>query len=99
MHIRLFQSDKRVIKVDTIQKSPHTQEYLFYGKLEEVERQIRAASVKFIRIRKSFLINSQYIVEYSAERVVLDNGVIVEITKKYRKNVTQQYMSLLKGWE
>ncbi len=99
MHIRLFQSDKRVIRVDTIQKSPHTQEYLFYGKLEEVERQIREASVKFIRIRKSFLVNSHYIMEYSADRVVLDNGVIVEITKKYRKDVTQQYMLLLKGWE
>lgn len=101
VQIRLFQSDKRIIRVDTIHKNPLTQEYLFYGKLEEVEKSINEADIKFIRVRKSFLINAQYIIEYSADKVVLDNGLVVEISKRYKDNVTQQYMSALRGrrWE
>lgn len=37
--------------------------------------------------------------EYSADRVVLDNGIAVEISKKYKQNVAQQYMSVLKAKE
>lgn len=38
IHIRLFQSDKRIVRVSTVHKNPHTSEYIFYGKLEEVEK-------------------------------------------------------------
>ena len=34
----------------------------------------RKANVKFLRIRKSLLVNTRFIKEYSADRVVLDNG-------------------------
>lgn len=76
-------------------------EYLFYGKLEEVERNLRKANVKFLRIRKSLLVNTRFIKEYSADRVVLDNGREVEISKNYRDHVRQHYISMLKGrrWE
>lgn len=101
MQIRFFRSDKRVIHVDTIHKSPLTEEYLFYGKLEDVEQTVDKTSVKFLRIRKSFLINSQFIIEYSSDKVVLDNGVVVEISKNYKENVRQHYISTLRGkeWE
>ena len=76
-------------------------EYLFYGKLEEVERNLRKANVKFLRIRKSLLVNTRFIKEYSADRVVLDNGREVEISKNYRNHVRHHYISMLKGrrWE
>lgn len=98
--IRFFQSDKRIVKIDTIQVAPET-EYLFYGKLEEVERNLRKANVKFLRIRKSLLVNARFIKEYSADRIVLDNGREVEISKNYRDQVRQHYMSMLreKRWE
>ena len=71
------------------------------GKLEEVERNLRKANVKFLRIRKSLLVNTRFIKEYSADRVVLDNGREVEISKNYRDHVRQHYISMLKGrrWE
>lgn len=72
-------------------------EYLFYGKLEEVERNLRKANVKFLRIRKSLLVNTRFIKEYSADRVVLDNGREVEISKNYRDHVRQHYISMLRG--
>lgn len=71
------------------------------GKLEEVERNLRKANVKFLRIRKSLPVNTRFIKEYSADRVVLDNGREVEISKNYRDHVRQHYISMLKGrrWE
>ena len=56
---------------------------------------------KFLRIRKSLLVNTRFIKEYSADRVVLDNGREVEISKNYRDHVRQHYISMLKGrrWE
>lgn len=101
VQIRFFQSDKRVVHIDTIHKNSLTPEYLFYGKLEEVEKSINMANVKFLRVRKSFLVNSQFVIEYSADKVILDNGLVLEISKKYKENVRQHYISMLreKRWE
>lgn len=102
MHqIRFFQSDKRIVKINAVQLDTPEVEYLFYGKLEEVERNLRKANVKFLRIKKSLLVNARFIKEYSADRVVLDNGREVEISKNYRDHVRQHYMSMLreKRWE
>ena len=99
--IRFFQSDKRIVQINAVQLDMPELEYLFYGKLEEVERNLRKANVKFLRIRKSLLVNTRFIKEYSADRVVLDNGREVEISKNYRDHVRQHYISMLKGrrWE
>ena len=84
--IRFFQSDKRIVQINAVQLDMPELEYLFYGKLEEVE---------------SLLVNTRFIKEYSADRVVLDNGREVEISKNYRDHVRQHYISMLKGrrWE
>ena len=95
--IRYFQSDKRMIYVDTIHESILTDGYQFYGKLEDVEEAIGGMNIKFIRVRKSFLVNSQYIMEYAADKVVMDNRLIVEISKNYKENVRSHYISALKG--
>ncbi len=99
--IRYFQSDKRIIYVNTSRRSMPEQEYLFYGKMEKVEETIKKSSMKFLRVRKSFLINPQFITEYGANKVVLDDGMIVEISKNYRDAVKQYYVSVLRGkkWE
>lgn len=99
--IRFFQSDKRIVRINTIQTNSLEQEYLFYGKLEEVENDIIETNVKFIRIRKSWLVNSQFVKEYSVDKVVLDNGTEVEISKRYKDNVRQHYISMLREqrWE
>ena len=99
--IRFFQSDKRIIRINTMQTKLPVQEYLFYGKLEEVERSILETNVKFLRIRKSLLVNSKFIKEYSADKVILDDGLEVEISKKYKDNVRRHYVAMLrdKRWE
>lgn len=98
--IRYFQSDKRMIYVDTVQKSAVGAEYCFYGKLEEVEKSVNEMSRKFLRIRKSFLVNTEFITEYAADKVILDNGTVIEISRNYKDNVRRHYISILreKSW-
>lgn len=97
--IRFFQSDRRIIRIDTLHTSTLTEEYIFYGKLEKVEETINKTCVKFLRIRKSFLVNTHYIVEYAANKVVLDNGMILEIGKNYKETVKKYYLTMLKERE
>ena len=98
--IRLFQSDKRMIRINTILVNTIT-DYMFYGKLEEVENVVNKADFKFLRIRKSFLVNSLFIVEYSANSVTLDNGTVLAIGRKYKESIKRHYLLSLKRktWE
>ena len=94
--IRYFQSDKRIVWVNTLHSSPLMKEYSFYGKLEEVQKTVNKMSVRFLRVRKSFLVNTRFITEYTSDRVVLDDGMVIEISKNYKNSVRQHYSMFLK---
>lgn len=94
--IRYFQSDKRQIYVRTTRNDSVMSQYVFYGKLQKVEETVSKYKQKFLRLRKSFLVNAKFIVEYAADRVVLDDGTVVEISKNYKSAVREYYMSSLK---
>lgn len=96
MHIRYFQSDKRIVRVHTVHEDPLPVEYLFYGKLEEVERSLEDSNIKFLRVRKSFLVNTQFIIQYSIDQVTLDNGVTLEIGKNYKSRIREYYFALMR---
>lgn len=70
-------------------------EYWFYGKIDWVERYLARKKHCFLRIHKSFLVNSRYIVRYDYEKVVLRNGEELEISRSRRKRVRQYCMELL----
>lgn len=94
--IRYFQSDKRLIYVWTTNNDTVRSRYMFYGKLQSVEEVVSKYKLKFLRLRKSFLVNAKFIVEYAADRVVLDDGTVIEISRNYKPAVREYYMSLLK---
>lgn len=56
----------------------------FYGKLGEVEEQVPAY---FIRIHKSYLVNSYYIQSYRSDKVILCNGEELIISRSYKERV------------
>ena len=56
----------------------------FYGKLEEVEKRIPGY---FIRIHKSYLVNTHFIQSYRPDRVVLWNGEELAISRPYKEQV------------
>ena len=97
LKIRYFQSDKRVIHISTASENLMTNEHVFYGKMEEVQEVVNRADIKFLRLGKSFLVNPLFILEYSANRVTLDNGLILEISRQYKADVKKYYLLSLKG--
>lgn len=56
----------------------------FYGKLGEVEKQIPRY---FIRIHKSYLVNTHFIRSYYPEKVILSNGEELIISRSYKEQV------------
>jgi DNA-binding LytR/AlgR family response regulator len=59
----------------------------FYQKLDEIERLIKTKEGHFIRIHKSYLVNSRFISCYNRDCVVLNNGERLRISRYeyYRK--------------
>lgn len=85
-----FRSELRRVHIVTRQR-----EYWFYGKMDRVERTLSKKKHRFLRIHKSFLVNSHYIVRYHYEKVVLQNGEELEISRSQRSMVRKYCMELM----
>lgn len=79
-NIIYFQSVNREIKIVTT-----TGEEFFYGKLQEVFRQV--AKYRFINIHKSYIINYEQVANFKYEEVVMSNSVCLPISQLKRKEV------------
>lgn len=95
--ILYFRSDRRTIHVNTVGRNHLEKEYIFYERLGDVERKVENSNVKFLRIRSSFLVNTQFIAKYSADKIEMQDGTMIEISKKYKNKVKQFYISFLEG--
>ena len=82
--IMYFQSRGHKLAAHTIEG-----EQEFYGKLEEVERQVPA---HFMRIHKSYLVNIHFISSYHHDSVCLRNQQKLTISRPYKEYV-QEYVS------
>lgn len=89
--IMYFMSEKRIINVYCVDKI-----YTFYGKMNDVETNLRKRRIDFWRIHHSFLVNSRYIEEYHYHKVVLQNGISLEISRAKRENIRLMYMRKLR---
>lgn len=85
-----FRSELRKVFIVTRQK-----EHWFYGKIDQVERTLSQKKHRFLRIHKSFLVNSNYIVQYHYEKIVLQNGEELEISRAQRSMVRKYCMELM----
>ena len=86
-----FSSDKRVIRV-VMQDGD---EYFFYKKLDEIEKQMEKYNCKFIRIHKSYLVNGRQILQYHPKFVMMRNKERLPISSEKRNAVVQYHMELL----
>ena len=77
-----FESSKRKIFVHSKERTD-----CYYDRLDIVEKVLEDATVKFLRINKSVLVNISYIMEYHYDYVVMYDGISVMIGKKYRDTV------------
>lgn len=88
--IMYFMSEKRIINVHCMDKI-----CTFYGKMNDVEAELKNKQADFWRIHNSFLVNSRYIEEYRYDMIVLQNGISLEISRAKKKSVRLMYMRKL----
>lgn len=86
MDILYFRSDNKKIHIMLVTG----EEYIFTGKLDNVEKSIPKSC--FLRIHKSFLVNYEYVSQYSIEWVKMVNGDVMNISKAYRTDVKRKLM-------
>lgn len=86
-HIIYFKSENKNIYIILCSG----EEKVFKGKLEEVEK--RLPDWTFLRIHKSFLINYDFVQQYSYEWVKMTNGDILNISRAHRKVVKNQLIN------
>ena len=62
----------------------------FYGKLNEIEKRI--PENVFLRIHKSYLVNKNYVKEFTYEWVKMLNGDVLNISKINRADVRRKIL-------
>lgn len=102
--IMYFESYGRVISVYTpLLESAETDDLQnrFYGKLNDVERQILSMNGRFLRVHQSYLVNYNYIKAFAPAHVVMLDGRKLQISEDRRKAVYSKLHALLgeEGYE
>ncbi len=82
--ILYFQSEGR--KINIVMKEGIKS---FYGKLSEMEEKVPGF---FLRIHKSYLVNQNYVKEFTYEWVKMNNGDILNISKANRADVRRKIL-------
>lgn len=87
-----FTSDKRVIRICM----EDGREFVFYEKLDELERQLQKYSSRFFRVHQSFLINGGQVEQYHPRFIVMRKGqrIPVSTDRKGLKNYIYGYKLL-----
>lgn len=85
-----FNSERRHVNVICKDKT-----YVFYGKLNDVQKRIESKNCRFLRTHQSFLVNMKYVKEYHYTDVVMSNGDVLLISKDNRKRMREIHMLLL----
>lgn len=76
--IKYFESNRPRIKIVTTDD-----EYIFRGRLDEIQQQIEKSAEIFIRVSKSYYINTRYIRGYSSRNITMTDGKNILISRKY----------------
>lgn len=92
-----FESRNRVVY---IVMDNGTEEY-FYGKLNDVERQLKGSRYRFLRIHQSYLVNYSYIkrMNFSDITIVTGNGkeISLRISEDREKKIRKQLCDIASG--
>ncbi len=83
--ILYFESKLRLIKLHT-----KNEEISFYGKLDEIEKELEQKD--FLRIHQSFLVNATKIKSLTKEEAVLVSGINLPVSKSRANAVREAYL-------
>lgn len=81
-----FEGDNRRVRI-------MTQEKIFscYSTIEKLFAKINMEQAGFIRIHKSYAVNTKYITSFNARQVTMANGTEFTVSAPFRENVQQWY--------
>lgn len=79
-----FESRGRKIKIVTSQDI-----YEFYGRLKDIVKEL---SEDFIEIHQSYVVNREHVLRYTYEMVEMENGTILTISQKKRRQVREKVL-------
>lgn len=88
--ILYFFSDRRRICIVCKDKK----RYWFYGRLDQVEEVLKRRADKFLRIHKSFFVNSRYVRVFGYEYVEMADQERLPISRPRRKDLRRQQMEM-----
>lgn len=69
----------------------------FYGKLSNIEKQLKDGKIPFLRIHQSYLVNYRYVCKISYSNVILFDGTVLQISEDRQKEIRERYNDLLAG--
>lgn len=85
--ILYLQSERRKINVITVKGIKE-----YYGKLSEAE--MRLPSNIFLKIHKSYIINTRFVEEYAYERITMVDGSVLNISQTQRPFVKKKILEM-----
>lgn len=91
--ILYFESSRRVINIVTTYGTFH-----YYDRLDAVEEYIKQKNCFFIRIHKSYLVNSLHITQYEYSKLYLINDEFLPISENKRTSTRQEYLNYIDGF-
>lgn len=97
--ITCFESKSRVITIHLSRAGTEETAPLqdrFYGKMNEIEKQVAALNGRFLRVHQSFLVNFDHIKALSASEVVLLDGRKFQVSEDRSKDIRARFMALAK---
>lgn len=65
----------------------------FYGKLSEVEEELKQGKMVFLRVHQSFLVNYRHIEGLAYDYLIMDSGKRISISED-RRMISEQYCSM-----
>lgn len=92
-----FESRGRVITIHLPEwnaKNQALRQTCFYGKMNDIEKQVAALNGRFLRVHQSFLVNFDYIKSMSATEIETLDGRIIQISEDRRKEIRARFLAL-----
>lgn len=87
--ILYIESDGRKVNIYLKDKKIST-----YAKLSALEEEL---SHQFLRVHKSFIVNLRHVIVYKINKITLDNGKEISISRTYQQKIKSIIVSFLRG--
>jgi DNA-binding LytR/AlgR family response regulator len=87
--ILYFESKRRKVYIVTEQEVLE-----LYGKLNDIEKSLKASKIAFLRVHQSFLVNYKHVDGIAYDFIIMDNGKRISISEDRRRQISGQYCAM-----